>query len=89
MKSWLKVKLGQVGIGLNIASALVITHLASMKSFISGHLPQFIWKVDQKWNQVKLESDQTLLKITPLGTRKSYLVIIYPKSHAKFFQNQD
>ena len=38
-------------------------------------------KVDQKWNQVKLELVQTLLKITHLASKKSYLVIICPNSY--------
>ena len=39
------------------------------------------WKVDQKWNKVKFKSVQTLLRITHLTHRKSYLVIICPNSH--------
>ena len=51
---------------------------------IYGHYsPKCIWKVDQRWNQVKLESAQTLLKIIHLASRKSYLVIIFPNSHDK------
>ena len=34
-------------------------------------------KVDQKQNWVKLKSVQTLLRITCLANRKSYVVIIY------------
>ena len=40
-------------------------------------------KVDQKRNQVKLESVRTLLKITRLVYMKSYLAIIGPNSHGK------
>ena len=67
MKSWPKAKLGQVGLGLNIAQ----NHLYSLKEVISGHyLPQFTWKVDQ------LKSVRALLRITRLAPMKSYLVII-------------
>ena len=48
MKSWQKVKLGQVEVGSNIAendsSSIYI------KSYMVIICPQFIWKVDQKWN---------------------------------------
>ena len=47
MKSWPKEKLGQVEVGSNIAQK----HSSSPYEVIYGHyLPQFIWKVDQKWN---------------------------------------
>ena len=76
-----KSKLGQVGVGSNIAQ----NHSSSPQEGISGHyLPQFIWKVDQNWNQVKLESVWTLLKITHPASRKSYLVMFCPNSHEKF-----
>ena len=49
MKIWPQVKLGQVEVGLNIAQ----NH--SSNEVISGHyLPQCIWKIDQRWNWVKL-----------------------------------
>ena len=53
------------------------------KSLISGHyLPQLIWKVDQKLNQVKSESVLTFLKITHLASRKSsYLVVFCSNSY--------
>ena len=38
---------------------------------------QFMSKVDQKRNWVKLKSVQTLLRIACLANRKSYVVIIY------------
>ena len=51
---------------------------------ISGHyFTQFISKVDQKLNQVKLESVRTLLQITYLTSRKAYLVIICLNSYEK------
>ena len=40
-----------------------------------------MWKVDQKWNWVKLKSIQILLKITSLVSRKSYMLIIYANSY--------
>ena len=47
MKSIAKVKLCQVEVSSNIAH----NHSSSPYEIISGHyLPQFIWKVDQKWN---------------------------------------
>ena len=72
-----KFKLGQVASGSNIAQ----NHSSSIQEAISGHyLPKFTLKVDQKWNYVKLESVQTLLRITRLAHRKSYLIIISPNS---------
>ena len=70
------MKLGQVEVGLNIAQNYSLV--------ISGHyLPQFTLKVDQKCNHVKLQSVQTLLKITHLASRNLYLVIICPNSYEK------
>ena len=47
MKSWPKVKLGQVQVGSNIAQ----NHSSNPYEVISDHyLPQFTWKIDQKWN---------------------------------------
>ena len=47
------MKLGQVGVGSNI----VQNHSYSPYGIISGHyLTQIPWKVDQKWNYVKLIS---------------------------------
>ena len=40
-----------------------------------------MWKVDQKWNWVKLKSIQILLKIISIVPRKSYLLIIYTNSY--------
>ena len=78
MKSWPKVKLCQVGVSLNIAQ----NHSSSPYEVISGnYLPQFTWKVDQKWNYVKLKSVRTLLRIAHMVHRKSYLVIIWPNLH--------
>ena len=47
MKSWPKEKLGQAEVGSNIAQ----NHSSSPYEVIYGHYwPQFIWKIDQKWN---------------------------------------
>ena len=46
---------------------------------LSGHyLPQFMWQVDQKWNQIKWESVQTILIVTHLTSWKSYMISIAP-----------
>ena len=67
MKSWPKLELGQVGVGSNIAQ----NHSSGPYEVISDHfLPQSTWKVDQKWNSVKLKSVQTLLRITHLAHMK-------------------
>ena len=85
MKSWPKVKLGKVEVGLNI----VQNHSSSPQEVISGHyLPQFTYKVDQKWNWVKFKSVRTLLRITHLTHRKSYLVIIGPNSQEKLTKSE-
>ena len=85
MKSWPKVKLGQVEVGSNIAQ----NHSSSPYEVISGHyLPQCIWKVDQTWNLVKLEMVRTLLKITRLTYRKSNLAIIGPNSLDKWTKSE-
>ena len=47
------------------------------------YLPQFTWKVDQKWNYVKLKLVRTFLRITRLAYWKLYLAIIGPNSHEK------
>ena len=51
IKSWPKIKSGQVGVDhcrSLVRSLLKITHLTSRKAYLSGHdLPQLIWKVDQ------------------------------------------
>ena len=61
IENWPEAKLGQVDVGSNIAQ----DHSSNVWDVISGHyLPIFIWKVDQKCNQVKLELVWTLLKIT-------------------------
>ena len=47
MQNLQKVKLGKVQVGSNIAQ----NHSSSRQEVVSGHyLPQFTWKVDQKWN---------------------------------------
>ena len=64
-------------------------HSSSHEEVISGHyLPEFTLKVDQKCNYVKLESVRTLLRITRLDHRKSYLVIICPNSHNKLTKSE-
>ena len=73
------MKLGQTGIGSNI----VQNHSSSTYEVLSDHyLPQFTWKVYQKCNYVMLESVRTLLRITRLAHRKSYLLIYLPNSDA-------
>ena len=80
MKSWPNMKLGQVQVGSNISR----NHSSSPWEVIYGHyLPQFTWKVDQKWNYVKFKLVRKLLRITHLAHRKSYLVIICPNSQEK------
>ena len=54
----------------------------------STYLPQYTYKVDQNQNQVKFRSVQTLLRITHLAHRKSYLVIICPNSHEKLTKSE-
>ena len=44
------------------------------------YLLQLTWNVNQKWNWVKFKLVRTLLRITHLAHRKSYLVIICPNS---------
>ena len=85
MKSLPKVKLGQVV----VSSSTAQNHSSSPYEVIYGHyLSYFIWKVDQKWNKVKLESVRTLLKITCLVIksldRKSCMPIIGPNSYEKW-----
>ena len=47
MKRWQKVKLGQVGVSLNIAQ----DHSSGPYEVKSGHyVPKFTWKINQKWN---------------------------------------
>ena len=54
----------------------------------STYLPQFIWKVDKNWNSVKFNSVRTLLRITHIAHRKSYLVIICPNSPEKLTKSE-
>ena len=44
--------------------------------------------VDQNQNEVKFRSVRTLLRITHLAHRKSYLVIICPNSHEKLTKSE-
>ena len=68
MQSWSKVKLGHVGVGSNIAQ------WSNLQKIITGHyLAQFKWKVNQKWNYVKLELVGTLRIIIYLGSMKLYI----------------
>ena len=79
-ESWPKVKLGQVGVRSNIAQ----NHSSSLLEVIYGHyLLQFICKVDQQWNWVKLESVIFFLRITHSFHMKWCLVFICPNSHKK------
>ena len=57
------LRLCRVGFGLNIAQT---THPAF----------RLLYGFDKKLNYVKFESDGTLLKITRLASKKSYLVIV-------------
>ena len=67
------MKLGQVGVGLNIAQ----NHFSSPYEGLYGHyLTQFTCKVDQKLNKVRLTSVRILLSITDLVPRKSYLSLL-------------
>ena len=54
----------------------------------STYLPQYTYKVDQNQNQVKFRSVRTLLRITHLAHRKTYLVIICPNSHEKLTKSE-
>ena len=44
-----------------------------------------MWKIDQKWNWVKLKSIQILLEITSIVSRKLYLLIIYTNSYDNIY----
>ena len=85
MKSWPNVKSSQLEVSLIL---LKITHLASWKSLSGHYFPQFIWKVYQSWNQVKLESVRTLRKITRPVHRKSFPVNTCPNSHEKLTKGE-
>ena len=85
MKSWPRVKLGQIQVGSNITQ----NHSSSPWEVIYGHcLPQFTWKVDQKWYYVKFRWVRTLLRITRIAHKKSCLIIICPNSHKKLAKNE-
>ena len=85
VKSWPKVKSGKVGVGSNIAQ----NRLFSPYEVICYHyMSQFMSKVDQKRNWIKLKSVQTLLRITCLANRKSYVVIIYANACEKFTKSK-
>ena len=66
----------QVGVSLNIAQ----NNLARSQEITSGHylsqMSMFTSKVDQKCNYIKLELVQTLLQITHLTSKKSYLAFL-------------
>ena len=80
---------GKTSFYCQLASAACISQKVYMKEVVSGHyLPQFTWTVDQKWNWVKLEFVQTLLRITRLTHKKSYLLIICPNSHEKLTKTE-
>ena len=64
-------------------------HLFSPQEVICDHyMSQFMSKVDQKRNWVKLKSVQTLLRITCLANRKSYVVIIYANACEKLTKSE-
>ena len=78
MKSWPKVKLGQVGVDSNTAQ----NHSSSPKEVISAHyLPQFTWKVD-RLKSTKITQNHSS------WPRKSYLVIICLNSHEKLTKSE-
>ena len=86
VKSWPKVKSGKVGVGSNIAQ----NRLFSPLEVICDHyMSQFMSKVDQKRNWVKLKSVQTLLIIACLANRKSYVVIIYANACEKLTKSEN
>ena len=47
-----------------------------------------MWKVDQKWNWVKLQSVRTLLRITSFAHRKSHVVFICANSCEKLTKSE-
>ena len=49
---------------------------------------QFMSKVDQKRNWVKLKSVQTLLRMACLANRKSYVVIKYANACEKLTKSE-
>ena len=79
MKSWQIVKLGQVQVGSNIAQ----NHSSNPYSWSLFALIHMKRCIDQKLTYVKFKSIWTLLRITHLTHRKSYLIIIYPNSLEK------
>ena len=63
-----------------------------LDSLSCHYLPQFTWKVDQKWNLVKLNSNQTLINITRSSNPQEVWSGHYlPNSHSeidqKFYSN--
>ena len=78
-ETWTRSAIKAIGLGLDIAQ----NHFSIPYEVISGHyLPKFTWKVDQ------LKSVRTLLRITRLAHRKSYLVIICLNSHEKLTKGE-
>ena len=61
-----------------------------VQNLMCFHFQFHIWEIFGKWVALvesklgQVESVRTLLKITHLATKKSYLVIICPNSHEKF-----
>ena len=53
------------------------------------YMSQFMSKVDQKRNWVKLKSVQTLLRIACLANRKSYVIIIYANACEKLTKSEN
>ena len=75
----IKVKLGQVWVGTNIAQ----NHFHGPQVCVTKYVCQCTWK---KVKLVKFKSVQTLLRIACLSHRKSYMVIISANSLCKVDQ---
>ena len=73
---------------LEYCSESLLVHVYRKSDLVIHYLPQFIWKVNQRLIYVKLESILTLLRITHLAHRKSYLLIICPNSHEKLTKSE-
>ena len=77
MKSWPKVKLGQVEVSSNIFQY----HSSNPYEVISGH---YLPKAYDKFTKSEIRTSwRSLLKITRLAYRKSYLAVIGPNPHEK------
>ena len=77
---------GKVGVCSNIAQ----NRLFSPLEVICDHyMSQFMSKVDQTRNWVKLKSVQTLLRIACLANRKLYVIIIYANACEKLTKSEN